>query len=149
MSFLRNEGEGRVCFFRDGDPLEHVKRGAPDGINVYFDNTGGPQLEAALSWLRDYGPIACVVRSPDTHGGVRPRNLMIVIGKRLRIEGFIVSDHFGCPRFSGGGGPGLEIGKLINRETVVDGLDSAPAAFLDLLRPGARNIGKLIVKLSD
>jgi len=43
----------------------------------------------------------------------------------------------------------LKSGKLINRETVVNGLDAAPAAFLDLLHPGASNFGKMVVKLAD
>ncbi len=65
-------------------------------------------------------------------------------------EGFIVSDHFReIPAFLGELVPALKSGKLINRETIVEGLDAAPAAFLDLLHSGARNIGKMIVKLSD
>jgi hypothetical protein len=75
---------------------------------------------------------------------------MLVIGKRLRIEGFIVSDYFReVSTFLGEAIPALKSGKLINRETVVEGLDAAPAAFLDLLHSGAGNIGKMIVKLSD
>lgn len=152
VSFLRDELKVGYAFnYRDGDPLEHLKRGAPDGINVYFDNTGGPQLEAALSALRPYGRIVMC-------GGIAayntplpgPRNLMLVIGKRLRVEGFIVSDHFGeIPAFLEEVIPALKSGKLINRETVVEGLDAAPAAFLDLLHSGAANIGKMIVKLTD
>ena len=152
VSFLRNELKVEYAFnYRDGDPLEHLKRGAPDGINVYFDNTGGPQLEAALSSLRNYGRIAMCGGIAGYNTPVPgPRNLMIVIGKRLRVEGFIVSDHFGdLPAFLEEAVPALKSGKLINRETVVEGLDAAPAAFLDLLHSGARNIGKMIVKLSD
>jgi hypothetical protein len=79
-----------------------------------------------------------------------PRNLALVISKRLRMEGFIVSDHLGeFPAFLEEAVPALKSGKLINRETVAEGLDAAPAAFLDLLHSGARNIGKMIVKLSD
>jgi NADPH-dependent curcumin reductase CurA len=75
---------------------------------------------------------------------------MIVIGKRLRIEGFIVSDYFKeASTFQEEAIAALKSGKLINRETVVEGLDTAPAAFLDLLHSGARNIGKMIVKLPD
>jgi hypothetical protein len=152
VSFLRDELKVECAFnYRHGDLLEHLRRGAPDGIHVYFDNTGGPQLEAALSALRNYGRIALC-------GGIAayntpvpgPRNLMLAIGKRLRVEGFIVSDHFrDIPAFLEEVVPALKSGKLVNRETAVEGLDAAPAAFLDLLHSGARNIGKMIVKLSD
>ena len=152
VRFLRDELKVEYAFnYRDGDLLEHLKRGAPDGIHVYFDNTGGPQLEAALSALRNYGRIAMCGGIAGYNTPVPgPRNLMIAISKRLRIEGFIVSDHFGeTSAFLEEAIPALKSGKLINRETVVDGLDAAPAAFLDLLHSGARNIGKMIVKLPD
>jgi NADPH-dependent curcumin reductase CurA len=79
-----------------------------------------------------------------------PRNLGLAIAKRLRLEGFIVIDHFReMPAFHAEAIPALRSGKLINKETVVEGLDAAPAAFIDLLHPGAGNIGKMIVKLSN
>jgi NADPH-dependent curcumin reductase CurA len=152
VHFLRDELKVEYAFnYRDGNPLEHLKRATPDGIHVYFDNTGGPQLEAALSALRNYGRIAMCGGIAGYNTPVPgPRNLMTAISKRLRIEGFIVSDHFGeFPAFLEEVVPALKSGKLINRETVVEGLDAAPAAFLDLLHSGARNIGKMIVKLSD
>ncbi len=152
VRFLRDELKIDYAFnYRDGDPLEHLRRCAPEGIHVYFDNTGGPQLEAALSGLRNFGRIVMC-------GGIAayntpvpgPRNLMIVIGKRLRIEGFIVSDYFKeVSTFQEEAISALKSGRLINRETVVEGLDAAPAAFLDLLHSGARNIGKMIVRLPD
>jgi NADPH-dependent curcumin reductase CurA len=152
VSFLRDELKVEYAFnYRDGEPLEHLKRGAPDGIHVYFDNTGGPQLEAALSALRNYGRIAMCGGIAGYNTPVPgPRNLAFVIGKRLRIEGFIVSDYFReVSAFLEEAIPALKSGKLINRETVVAGLDAAPAAFLDLLHSGAGNIGKMIVKLPD
>ena len=152
VSFLRDELKVEYAFnYRDGEPLEHLKRGAPDGIHVYFDNTGGPQLEAALCALRNYGRIAMCGGIAGYNTPVPgPRNLAFVIGKRLRIEGFIVSDYFReVSAFLEEAIPALKSGKLINRETVVAGLDAAPAAFLDLLHSGAGNIGKMIVKLPD
>jgi NADPH-dependent curcumin reductase CurA len=150
--FLRDQLKVDYAFnYRDGDPLQHLKRGAPDGIHVYFDNIGGPQLEAALSALRNYGRVAMCGGIAGYNTPVPgPRNLMIVIGKRLRVEGFIVSDHFReIPAFLEEAIPALRSGKLINRETVVEGLEAAPAAFIDLLHSGARNIGKMIVTLAD
>jgi NADPH-dependent curcumin reductase CurA len=152
IAFLHDQVKVDHAFnYRDGDPLQHLKRAAPDGIDVYFDNTGGPQLEAALSALRNYGRIAMCGGIAGYNTPVPgPRNLMIVIGKRLRVEGFIVSDHFReIPAFREEAIRALKSGKLINRETVAEGLEAAPAAFLDLLHSGARNIGKMIVKLAD
>jgi NADPH-dependent curcumin reductase CurA len=151
VRFLREELKVNYAFnYRDGDPHEHLKRAAPDGIDVYFDNTGGPQLEAALSALRNSGRIAMCGGIAGYNTPVPgPRNLILVIGKRLRIEGFIVSDYFkDVSAFLEEAIPALKSGKLINRETVVDGLDAAPAAFLELLHSGAGNIGKMVVKLS-
>jgi NADPH-dependent curcumin reductase CurA len=75
---------------------------------------------------------------------------MLAIGKRLRLEGFIVSDYAKeLPAFLAEAVPALKSGLLTNRETVVEGLDAAPGALLDLLHSGASNIGKMIVKLSD
>ena len=130
-------------------PLEHLKQAASDGIDVYFDNTGGPQLEAALRLCSNSGRIVmCGGISGYNTPVPGPRNLTLVIGKRLRIEGFIVSDYFKeIPAFLAEAIPALKSGKLISRETVVVGLDAAPAAFLDLLHSGAGNIGKMIVNL--
>lgn len=152
VAYLRNELKVDYAFsYRDGEPLEHLKKGAPEGIDVYFDNTGGSQLEAALHVLRNYGRVAFCGGIANYNTPVPgPRNLTLAIGKRLRLEGFIVSDHLkDLPAFLAEAIPALKSGKLINRETVVEGLDAAPAALLDLLHSGASNIGKMIVKLSD
>jgi hypothetical protein len=152
LAYLRNELLVDYAFnYRDGDARDHLRKAAPDGIHVYFDNTQGPQLEAAIQALVVNGRVAMC-------GGIAgynvpvpgPRNLIQVVGKRLRLEGFIVSDHFKeIPALLAEAVPALKSGKLINRETFVDGLDAAPAAFLDLLHSGAGNIGKMIVRLSN
>lgn len=152
LAFLRNELKVDYAFnYLDGDPLEHLRIAAPDGIHVYFDNTQGPQLEAALYGLANYGRVAMC-------GGIAgynvpvpgPRNLVQIVGKRLCLHGFIVSDHFKeIPALLADAVPALASGKLVNRETFVDGLDSAPAALLDLLHSGARNTGKMVVRLSS
>ncbi|HET6169813.1 MAG TPA: NADP-dependent oxidoreductase [Terracidiphilus sp.] len=151
LAYLRDELKVDYAFnYRDGDARDHLRKAAPDGIHVYFDNTQGPQLEAALYELAAYGRVAMC-------GGIAgynvpvpgPRNLTQIVGKRLRLEGFIVSDHFKeLPALLAEAIPALKSGKLVNRETFVDGLDAAPAAFLDLLHSGAGNIGKMVVRLS-
>jgi NADPH-dependent curcumin reductase CurA len=152
VTYLRDELKVDYAFnYLDGEPLEHLKRGAPSGLDVYFDNTAGPQLEAALYALVNHGRVVLCGGIAGYNKPVPgPRNLNQAVGKRLRLEGFIVSDHFNdMPSFLAEAVPALKSGKLISRETFVDGLDAAPAALLDLLRSGAGNIGKMVVKLSD
>src|SRR5215472_15040797 len=151
MAYLKNELRVDYAFnYRDGDPRDHLRNAAPEGLNVYFDNTQGVQLEAALYALVPFGRVVMC-------GGIAgynlpvagPRNLIEIVRNRLRLQGFIVSDHFEAHTgFLAEAVPALASGKLVNRETFVDGLDSAPAALLDLLHSGAVNIGKLVVRLS-
>jgi len=152
LTYLRDELKVDYAFnYRDGDTREHLRRGAPEGIHVYFDNTQGPQLEAALYELVPYGRVAMCGGIAGYNVPVSgPRNLIQIVGKRLRLEGFIVSDHFKeMPALLAEAVPALATGKLVNRETFVDGLDQAPKAFLDLLHSGAGNIGKMVVRLAD
>jgi NADPH-dependent curcumin reductase CurA len=74
----------------------------------------------------------------------------MAIGKRLRLQGFIITDFFtDQPAFLAEAIPALKSGRLIHRETFVDGLDEAPGAMIDLLKPGAANFGKMIVRLPE
>jgi NADPH-dependent curcumin reductase CurA len=151
VAFLKDQLKVDYAFnYREADATEHLKQGAYNGIDVYFDNTGGPQLEAALSALRERGRIAlCGAIAGYCTPVPGPRNLALAIGKRLRLEGFIVSDHFkDLPQFLAEAAPALKAGKLLNRETVVDGLERAPEAFISLLRSGDGHIGKLVVKIA-
>jgi NADPH-dependent curcumin reductase CurA len=151
LAYLRNEVKVDYAFsYREGDPRDHLRKAAPEGLHVYFDNTQGPQLEAALYELVPYGRVVMC-------GGIAgynvpvpgPRNLIQIVGKRLRLEGYIISDHFeALPGLLAEAVPALSSGKLVNRETVVEGLHSAPAALVDLLHSGAGNIGKMVVRLS-
>lgn len=150
VAYLRNELKVDYAFnYRVGDAREHLKHAAPEGLHVYFDNTQGPLLEAALYELVPFGRVAmCGGIAGYNEPVPGPRNLIQAVGKRLRLEGFIVSDHFKeLPAMLAEAVPALKAGKLVNRETFVDGLDAAPAAFLDLLHSGAGNIGKMVVRL--
>jgi NADPH-dependent curcumin reductase CurA len=150
LIYLRSELKVDYAFnYRDGDPRDHLRNAAPEGLDVYFDNTQGSQLEAALYALVAYGRIAmCGGIAGYNEPVPGPRNLIQIVGKRLRLEGYIVSDHFKeLPALLAEAVPALTSGKLVNRETFVDGLESAPAALLDLLHSGAGNIGKMVVRL--
>ena len=121
----------------------------PTGVDVYFDNVGGETLEAAIGAMNRYGRIvACgaVSRYNATEAQPGPRNLFMVVTKRLRMQGFIVFDHYDrFPAFLEEVAPRLADGSLRHRETVVDGIERAPEAFIGML--GGANIGKMLVRV--
>jgi len=127
-----------------------LKRVAPDGIDVYFDNVGGEHLEAALEVLNRNGRVAmcgAISQYNATEPVPGPRNLGNAVGKRLTLRGFIVSDHGDRMRaFAEEVGGLLRDGRIKHRETVVEGLDRAPEAFIGLLR--GQNTGKMLVRLA-
>jgi len=122
---------------------------APEGIDVYFDNVGGDHLEAAISALRPGGRAAiCGMISVynATEATPGPRNLAMIIGKRLTLHGFIVFDHADLrPQFEAEVGQWLADGKIVWRETVVDGIDNALNGFRDLM--AGSNKGKMLIRL--
>lgn len=136
--------------YKDGDIGARLAAAAPEGIDVYFDNVGGEHLEAALDAMRTHGRIiACgaIARYNDTAPAPGPRNLAAVIWRRLTIRGFIVSDSFDqMPRFLAEVTPLVERGQLKLEETIIDGLERAPQAFIDMLR--GQNVGKMLVRVS-
>ncbi len=146
--------EGELGFdaafnYKDGRLVGRLHRAAPDGIDVYFDNVGGDHLEAALTVLRPRGRvIACgaISQYNDETPAPGPRNLAQVIVKRLTIKGFIVTDWLDrMPAFLAEVGGLLREGKLVTKETEVEGLENAPRAFLSMLAGG--NVGKMVVRL--
>lgn len=152
VGFLRDELKVDYAFdYHDGEPLGHLEKAAPEGIQVYFDNTGGPQLEAAIASLQWHGRVVlCGAIAGYNTPVPGPRNLHLAIGKRLRLEGFIVSDFVkDMPAFRAEAIPALLGGKLLHRETVVEGIDQAPAAFLSLLGSGDKHIGKMLIHVGD
>ncbi|MEV4202395.1 NADP-dependent oxidoreductase [Micromonospora globbae] len=135
--------------YHDGPVRESLKAAAPDGIDVYFDNVGGDHLEAALSAMRTHGRVAVcgmIAQYNDTAPPAAPRNLSLVIGKRLTLRGFLVGDHEALRgEFVREMSGWLREGRVSYDETVVDGIENAPAAFLGLLR--GENLGKMLVRL--
>jgi hypothetical protein len=135
--------------YKDGALAEQLAKAAPDGIDVYFDNVGGDHLEAAIAVLRQRGRVAmcgAISAYNSTEPMPAPRNLTLAVGKRLALRGFIVTDHANLlPAFHAEVGPAVRDGRITYRETVVEGLENAPQAFIGLLR-GA-NTGKMVVKI--
>ncbi len=136
--------------YKDGNVGKQLREAAPDGIDVYFDNVGGDHLEAAIGSLNTFGRVAVcgmISQYNATEATPAPRNLALLITKRLSIRGFIVSDNNALQlAFLDEVGPWVRDGSLITEETFVDGgVDAAPQAFIDLMR-GA-NTGKMLVRL--
>jgi len=151
VAAVRDEFGFDDCFSHvDGEPLPHLQRLAPKGIDVYFDNVGGAQLAAALVVFRPFGRAAlCGAISTGYDGtpGQPVATMGLVVGKRLALRGFIVSDHADLQTaFLEEVGPLVAGGRLAFRETVVEGIASAPEAFLALFEGGAQ-IGKVVVAL--
>jgi NADPH-dependent curcumin reductase CurA len=127
---------------------KQLRNAAPNGIDFYFDNVGGEQLEAALAVLKDHGRVSvCGMIAGYCEPVPGPRNMALIVQKRLRLQGFIVSDHMERNAdFVHDIAPAVAAGKITALETFVDGLDNAPAALASLFEPGA-HIGKLVVRL--
>ena len=149
LDWLRELGFDAVFSYRELSAREALRELAPDGIDVYFDNVGGDHLEAALGALRDYGRVvAC--GSISTYNATErvpgPRNMFTVVTKRLRLQGYIISDHYDRFReFHEQAREWVRDGRLRYRETVVEGIENAPAAFIGMLQ--GENIGKMLVKV--
>ena len=129
--------------------MAQLAHAAPDGISVYFDNVGTDHLEAAISSLRPFGRVAlCGAISVynATEPPAAPRNLGMAVGKRLTLRGFIVSDHADRrDAFLTEMGEWIRTGQVQVNETIVDGLEKAPDAFLGMLR--GENLGKMVVRI--
>ncbi len=140
-----------ACFdYRAIKARDALREVAPDGVDVYFDNVGGPQLEAAIGSLNRGGRIAlcgAVSQYNTTEPVAGPRNLGLLVGKRATMRGFIVADHAEREgEFRGEVGGLIADGRLTLAETVVDGgIEAAPQAFIDMLR--GKHLGKVVVAL--
>jgi NADPH-dependent curcumin reductase CurA len=135
--------------YRAGPALEQLRRVAPDGIDVYFDNVGGEQLIAALDSMRINGRVAlCGMIS--NFDAANPRHdiskLIGVVLKRITIRGFIVRDHEDMrPAFESQVSQWLRDGKVISKDTIYDGLEHAVEALFGVM--SGANVGKMLVKL--
>ncbi|GGZ73811.1 NADP-dependent oxidoreductase [Streptomyces subrutilus] len=136
--------------YKNGPVGEQLRAAAPEGIDVYFDNVGGDHLEAAISSLKVHGRATlcgAIAGYNDTEAAPGPRNLMQVIGKRLRLQGILVGDHAGLQeQFVQDVAGWLRSGELHYDETVVEGVENATSAFLGMLR--GENTGKMIVSFT-
>ena len=150
---LLTEGYGFDAAFnyKNGPVRDQLKEAAPDGIDVYFDNVGGDHLEAAISSFNKYGRATlcgAIAQYNSTEPTPAPRNLALAIGKRLRLQGMLVGDHFDLKeQFVEDVAGWLASGELKYNETAVEGIENGFDAFLGLLR--GENAGKMIVTLDS
>lgn len=150
VRFLRDALGFTAAFNHRTTPVsEGLSSGAPDGIDIYFDNVGGDSLEAAIDHLREFGRVAmcgAIAGYQSSEPAPGPRNLFEVINKRLRLEGLIISDHVGRrEEVENVMDVFLADGNVNAYTTIRDGIENAVAAFLGLL--DGDNVGKMLVRL--
>lgn len=131
------------------DVIAEVGRHFPKGIDVYFENVGGVHLEAALEHMNPGGHIVmCGMISMynDVKAVPGPVRMPYIIQKKLTVKGFIVMDHLDkFNSFIADMGKWTAEGKIKWQETIIDGIENAPAAFIGLFK--GENFGKMIVKV--
>lgn len=134
-----------------GDLNAAVREACPDGVDVYFDNVGGPVTDAAFANLAQWGRVAIcgqISQYNNTEEAMGPRSLRHVLINQASVEGFLVFRFtqkypIALRRMA----RWIKEGKLRYREDVVEGLERAPEAFMGLLQ--GKNFGKLVVKVAD
>jgi NADPH-dependent curcumin reductase len=134
--------------YKAGRLREDLKAATPNGIDVYFDNVGGEILDAALARMNPFSrlPVCGLISQYNATEPYGLRNFRAVLVNRIKIQGFIVFDFKDHHRQAISELCGwLAAGQLKYRETIADGIRSAPAAFIGLLN-GA-NLGKQLVRL--
>lgn len=146
--FVQSLGADHVIDYKAGPILKSLAAAAPEGIDVYFDNVGGDHLDAAFALARNNARFAIcgMIEGYNATAPMSFRFVQRVIAARIRLQGFIIFDYF--PRlaeFYRDMGPWLASGAVKSRETIVDGLEHAPEAFLGLFE-GA-NTGKMLIRL--
>jgi NADPH-dependent curcumin reductase CurA len=133
----------------DGPITAALAKAAPEGIDVYFDNVGGEHLAAAIDVLRDHGRIAwcgAVAQYNSLNNPpAAPYNLFDIVGKSIRLEGFLVRDHMDArEEFEQFLIPHVRQGAITVNETVAEGFGNIVDAFLGMLR--GENTGKTLVR---
>jgi NADPH-dependent curcumin reductase CurA len=130
--------------------IKAVRQAAPNGVDVYFDNVGGDHLTAAIANANVHArmPICGMISIYNaTKPPPGPFNMGLIIGRRIKIQGFLIFDHVATyPEFLKDISAWIAEGKIKYEETVMNGIEKAPDAFLALFSGG--NTGKMLVKLA-
>lgn len=136
--------------YRDADWLQQLTDAAGDGIDLFFDNVGGATLEAGIDHMSDHGRIVLcgAISQYNSEQASGPKNMMQVIARRLRLQGFIMLDYVDrMDEAMEALLPMVMEGKLHWREDVQSGFENIPATFLRLFR--GDNQGKQLLQLKD
>ena len=149
---VRDLGFDAAFDYHDGPFAEQLGAIAPGGIDVGFENVGGEQLEGLIAHMRPSGRIAwcgSVAQYNDlADPPAAPRNLYDVVGKALRLEGFLVRDHRDAQHeLEEFLVPHLRSGRVVPDDTVTVGIGTVVDAFIGVLR--GSNTGKMIVQVGD
>lgn len=141
--------------YKTEKPADALKRLAPDGVDIYYENVGGEQLAAAIDAMNTFGRIiACGMVSEynlpeEKRFGVK--NLMSIVGKRITFRGFIVGDKDFGPKYVEDRNKNiskwLSEGTFKAKMSVTDGIDNAPEGFVGML--AGKNFGKAVLKIAD
>lgn len=135
--------------YRQGGLFKELKAAAPDGIDIYFDNVGGPILETVLFQMNMHGRIVCcgAVSQYDTATPSGPRNVPgLIVVKRLKMQGFIVMDYAAHDEAAVNDlTRWMAEGRIKVVEDIVEGLENAPQALIGLL--AGDNRGKRMVRV--
>ena len=146
--FVRSLGADDVIDYKTGSLVKQLAAAAPMGIDVYFDNVGGDHLDAALALARPNARFA-MCGMIDGYNSGEPaslRYIMRIIAMRIRLQGFIYTDYLGrLGDFYNDMGAMIASGQVKPRDTVIEGLEKTPEAFLGLFT-GA-NTGKMLVRI--
>ncbi|OXA58438.1 2-alkenal reductase (NADP(+)-dependent) [Folsomia candida] len=153
VAFLKEMGfDEAFNYKKHPDFVSILKQTCPKGIDIYFENVGGKMLEAVFEVANDFCRIAVCGMISQYNRTENPEgihNMFQIISKRIKLSGFIVSDHAAecgskcIPTFA----KFLAEGKMRYRETIAVGIENTPKAFVDMLE--GKNFGKAIVKVAD
>lgn len=141
----------RAINYKTADLPKALRAACPDGIDIYFDNTGGPILDVVLTQVNLHARIpTCglisMYNSPQPVPG--PRHYANILMKRVRVEGFIVLDYYArYPEAIAALSQWMKDGRLKHRLDVVDGLENAASAVRRLFT--GQNTGKLLVRVKS
>jgi NADPH-dependent curcumin reductase CurA len=138
--------------YKNDDMAAKLRELAPDGVNVFYDNTGGPILDAALANLAQGARVAICGGIASGYSGWGmpdgPKNYLFLILKSARMEGFLLFNYaHKFPQAIADIGKWVKEGKLKVHETLSEGLENAPAALQGLFT--GKNKGKTILKVAD
>lgn len=151
VDWLLNEvGIDAAFNYKEVDSLKaELGRQCPNGIDIYFENVGGEHLEAALTHMNQNGriPVCGMISQYNaTEATPGPNNLGLIIGKRLKLQGYIVSDYRArTAEFYADMKDWIAASHIKSQETIVEGIENAPNAFIGLFT--GENMGKMLVKL--